>query len=129
MTAKEIEKAKDELYFKYYQGRVRLPENASQPWTHEDEVLMEEYYCREMINSILIYEPVSNTNEGTYSYERYLKPYYIGKPYYNKKPLLTKERVHELIEEQKESFKKATVSHGVYTDGEGCTYNSCDWGD
>jgi hypothetical protein len=92
--------------------------------------LYEELSCREMINSILIYGNINSADEGGYSHERYVKPFYTGKhQFYNKKPLLTKERVLELIEEQKADFAKAVVRANTYTDGEGCTYNSCRWED
>lgn len=125
MTGKQIEKAKDELYSKYYGDEVRLPENLKQPWTREDEVLMQELDIREMINSILIYG--GDPTEGTWKHDRYLKTYYEGDDWRNK-GFVTRERVNELIAEQKESFSKATVSFAGY-DSEGVSYNSCDWGD
>jgi hypothetical protein len=125
MTGKQIEKAKDELYFKYYGDECRIPENLKQPWTKEDEVLYEELSCREMINSILIYG--GSCEKGGYKYERYLKPYIEGDLWH--KTLLSEERVDELIKEQQDSLSRATISADVYTDSEGCTYNSCKWED
>lgn len=125
MTDKQIQKAKDELNFKYYGGDVRIPQNEKRPWTKDDKILMEELSCREMINSMLIYG--SSVDEGGWSFNKYLATYYKGDAW--RKPLLTKERVLELIAEQKKSFEKATVLRNVYEDSEGCTYNSCDWGD
>ena len=125
MTQKEIDRAKDELYSKYYGDEVRLPENLKQPWAREDEVLMQELDIREMINSILIYG--GDPTEGTWKHDRYLKTYYEGDDWRNK-GFVTRERVNELIAEQQESFKKATVSFAGY-DSEGVSYNSCDWGD
>ena len=125
MTQKEIDRVKDELYSKYYGDEVRLPENLKQPWTREDEVLMQELDIREMINSILIYG--GDPTEGTWKHDRYLKTYYEGDDWRNK-GFVTRERVNELIAEQKESFSKATVSFAGY-DSEGVSYNSCDWGD
>ena len=126
MTQKQIEKAKDELYFKYYGNECRVPENLKQPWTKEDEVLMEELSCRNMINSMLIYH--DSVEKGSWSYNRYLMSYVTGTVYNHYHGLLTEQRVDELIAEQKESFKKATVSFAGY-DSEGVSYNSCDWGD
>jgi len=125
MTQKQIEKAKDELNFKYYGDEVRIPANEKQPWTKKDKVLMEELSCRDMINSMLIYG--SNTDEGSWAFNKYLASYYEGNVWH--KALLTKERVLELVAEQNADFAKATVHHNVYEDSEGCTYNSCDWGD
>lgn len=125
MTQKEIDRAKDELYSKYYGDEVRLPENLKKPWTRKDEVLMQELDIREMINSILIYG--GDPTEGTWKHDRYLKTYYEGNDWRNK-GFVTRERVNELIAEQKESFSKATVSFAGY-DSEGVSYNSCDWGD
>ena len=125
MTQKEIDRVKDELYSKYYGDEVRLPENLKQPWTREDEVLMQELDIREMINSILIYG--GDPTEGTWKHDRYLKTYYEGDDWRNN-GFVTRERVNELIAEQKESFSKATVSFAGY-DSEGVSYNSCDWGD
>jgi hypothetical protein len=106
MTQKEIDRAKEDAEY--------------------GTVLYEELSCRDMINSMLIYG--DSTEVDGYNFNRYLKPYYVGRPQFKKKPLLTRERVIELIEEQKESFKKAKVSFAGY-DSEGVSYNSCDWGD
>ena len=125
MTQKQIEKLENELYFKYYGNECRMPENLKQPWTREDEVLMQELQIRNMINSILIYG--GDPTEGTWKHDRYLKTYYEGNDWRNK-GFVTRERVNELIAEQKESFSKATVSFAGY-DSEGVSYNSCDWGD
>lgn len=125
MTDKQIQKAKDELNFKYYGDDVRTNDNLKRKWTKKDSILMEELSCRDMINSMLVYG--SSTDEGSWAFDQYLADYYKGNVW--KKPLLTKERVLELIAEQKKSFEKAVVSYNVYEDSEGCTYNSCDWGD
>lgn len=125
MTEKQIEKLKDELNKKHYGNKSYMPENLICPWTREEEVLMQELQIREMINSILIYG--GDPTEGTWKHDRYLKTYYEGNDWRNK-GFVTRERVNELIAEQKESFSKATVSFAGY-DSEGVSYNSCDWGD
>ena len=126
MTEKQIEAAKDTLHKKYYGNGCMCSDNLKQPWSKEDKILEEELSCRGMINSILIYG--SSADEGSYSYDRYLKPYYEGDTWRNK-GLITKARVLELIEEQKADFAKAIVRANVYEDSEGCTYNSCVWAD
>ena len=100
-------------------------DNLKQPWTKEDEVLEEELSCRGMINSILIYG--NSTDEGSYSYDRYLKPYTIKGTWHD--GLIPKKRLNKLIAEQKADFAKAVVRTNVYTDSEGCSYNSCRWAD
>lgn len=125
MTEKQIEAAKDALHKKYYGNNCRYWENLIQPWTKEDEILEEELSCRSMINSMLVYG--DSTEEGSYSYDRYLKPYYEGDTWRNK-GLITKARVLELIEEQKADFAKAEVGFAGY-DSEGCSYNYCRWAD
>ena len=84
-----------------------------------------ELACRDMINSILIYGSKPVKDDG--SLDRYLSMYYKkgeSTMYY-----IGEKRVRNLIEEQKKDFAKATVTVGVYTDHEGCSYNSCNWGD
>jgi hypothetical protein len=127
MTEKQIQAAKDALHKKYYGDGCVYWENLIQPWTKEDEILEEELSCRSMINSILIYG--GRTDKESYDYKRYLMRYVTGTVYNNYKGLLTEQRVNELIEEQKADFAKAVVRSNVYTDGEGCSYNSCVWAD
>ncbi len=125
MTAKEIQAAKDLLYMRYYGDECRVPQNLKRPWIKEDEVFEEELSCREMINSMLIYG--DSIEKDSYGYNKYLKPYTEKGTWHD--GLLTEQRVNELIAEQKADFAKAKVRYGVYTDGEGCTYNSCVWAD
>lgn len=42
---------------------------------------------------------------------------------------LGKKTVIRLYNEQVSDFSEAVVKHGVYTDGEGCSYNACIWKD
>lgn len=110
MTGKQIEAAKQTL--------PRLLEKH----TPQQSRLREELACREMINSCLIYgsarydfyDPTTK-QFGQYA-ERYVKA-------------LGEETAVRLYNEQAEDFAKAIVRHGVYTDEEGCTYNSCIWAD
>lgn len=116
MTAKEIERAKS-----------KLP-HGNGWWdrsTKEEKKIYAELACRTMINSILVYGWKPIKDDGSLS--KYLRDYSVkgaSEMYY-----VGEQRVRELIAEQEEDFKKATVSVGAYTDYEGCTYNSCDWGD
>lgn len=108
MTGKEIDKVKSTDNYR------------------TDEQLRKEIFCREMINSIMIYDGINAVYEKDGKLNKYLQKYankwqdfyYIGE-----------ERVRELIKEQQEDFKKAVVQVGVYTDYEGCTYNTCVWAD
>ena len=113
MTEKEIQRLKDTL-----PKGIDGWKNA----TKEQKQLDRELACREMINSCLIYGSFNYDfyNEETKEFKEYSLSYVKD---------LGKRKVLKLIKEQKESFKKATVHHDVYTDFEGCTYNSCDWGD
>jgi hypothetical protein len=122
MTRKEIEAAERKLVEQYHDYETNT--NFREP-THEERLAYEELQCREMINSILIYG--SSADKGSYSYERYLKPYIKGDHWH--KYLLTEQRVDELIAEQKDSLSRAVIRANVYEDSEGCTYNSCHWED
>ena len=78
--------------------------------------------AREMANSCICYGEDSHFfNERTGAFgdaaERYFRE---GIP---------AARLQELFREQKAEITAAGITHGVYTDGEGCTYNSIDWKD
>ena len=105
MTDKQIQAARETLPSVYVQK------------TEEERKLERELFCREMINSILIYNGVKALDEEM---DRYLLRYVKE---------LSKERVLELIKEQVADFEKAIVKRNVYTDWEGCTYNTCLWAD
>ena len=81
--------------------------------TDEQYKLDKEIWCREMINSCLIY------------WTNFLNSHYKDKHIKE----LWEERVKELYEEQLKDFKQAIVSHCVGVDWEGCTYNSIKWAD
>jgi hypothetical protein len=92
----------------------------------EQRLLARELCCREMINSIMIYGDINSPyNEKTGEFDYYLHSYIDGNEYSH----LGKERVLELVREQQEDFKHTKVRRSVYTDCEGCTYNSCTWAD
>jgi hypothetical protein len=115
MTWKEIEKTFRDLRVKYYWNKCIWPENLLQPRSKKDEKLEEELRCRRMINSCLIYG---------YSHDYFFEKYawkYIEKLWIRK--------VNKLFEEQENDIKKSMVKCSVYTDWEGCTYNSIKWWD
>jgi len=124
MTRKEIKAARELLNLRYYGGKCHVPSNLIRPWLKEDEVFKEELSCREMINSILIYG--GSCAEDAYQYKRYLKPYTEKGTYHD--GLITKERLAELIEEQKADIAKAQIGFAGY-DSEGCSYNYCKFAD
>lgn len=90
--------------------------------TPEQERQHKELSCREMINSCLIYGEARYGfyDPKTQQFGQYAEGYVKS---------LGEETVVRLYHEQAEDFSKAVVRHGVYTDHEGCTYNSCIWGD
>ena len=57
-------------------------------------------------------------DKGSYYYNQYIEPYW--------KELGTKV-FEEVYNEQKEFLKNCTVDVNVYTDSEGCTYNSINY--
>lgn len=124
MTGPQIEKLKDEINTKYYGDECLLPENLKMPITKEDETLLEELACREMINSCLVYgsDPFQLIEKWWYMHG-YCKRSYMS----DYEDTLGKKRVKELYKEQLADIRKATVKHNVYEDSEGCTYNSIDW--
>ena len=124
MTAKQIEAARDLLHMRYYGDESRLTQNLKQPWTKEDEVFEEELSCREMINSILIYG--GNCDEDGYQYKQYLLPYTKKGTWHD--GLISKERLAELISEQKADIAKAEIGFAGY-DSEGVSYNYCKFAD
>lgn len=108
MTSKQIEDAKKILpRFNY-----RTP---------QEKHIADELSCREMINSCLIYcNPTAFYDETTHEFQDYAQRYVKD---------LGAETVKRLWDEQLADFSKATVLFGVYTDSEGCCYNSCIWAD
>lgn len=123
MTGEEIKRQEEALWTKYYGDKCRSIDNLIMPWSKEDEILMEELNCRDMIQSMLIYG--SSVEEGSYDFNRYLASYYDKS--LRKDALLSKSRVLELIKEEKEEISSAVIHRNVYTDCEGCTYNSVEY--
>lgn len=116
MTRKEIEAARKSL--------PRILDIPRRNWTDKQRKTDDELDCREMINSCLCYggiegfwQKFDSFPEGWHSYA----DRYIAK--------LGEKRVREIVAEQERDFAKATVSYDVYTDCEGCTYNSIRWVD
>lgn len=107
MTGKEIEKLKNSLP-KWENGKPPV-------LTAEQKQIDRELWCREMINSILIYHGKANIIN-----DEYLKKYIEE---------LGIETVEKLVKEQVEDFEKATVLHDVSRDYEGVSYNSIIWAD
>jgi len=105
MTDKEIKRMKKEVPL--------FKDGIPCELTLEQKQIRKELSCREMINSCLCY-----------GYD-FLKSRY-SKSYIEE---LGEERVLDLYNEQKADFAKATVSHDVYQDSEGVSYNSIKWAD
>ena len=119
MTRKEIEQAQKTLPSLY----------TYQEWTKEQRQLRRELSCREMINSILVYDGEQGLYDEDGQLDRYLQEY-ANEKYKNLDAwYIGGKRVLELIEEQKADFAKAQVTTNAYTDAEGCTYNSVKWAD
>lgn len=136
MSEQEIETRKREL-------RVQMGERVGKTgqsdivffWEQTpDEIReMQELDCRSMINSCLIY--------GSARYDFFDGQNLVGYGLTYRKWLmcdkctdeqcaayaLSDARVIELFMEQKERFAHASVRHNVFTDHEGCSYNSVEW--
>lgn len=110
MTAKQIEEAQKAL-----PGFMK-------PMTQQQRCQHDELSCRNMINSCLIY---GSARFGFYDPKTGQFGHY-AKDYIKK---LGEETVVRLYNEQAGDFSKAIVKYGVHTDSEGCTYNTCIWGD
>ena len=110
MTQKQIDKA-----------RAELPTNWHE-MTPEQRKTREELFCREMINSCLAYGQAQSSfyNPETKEFGYYAQDYIEE---------LGKRTVIRLFNEQCDSFSRAVVKQGVYTDSEGCSYNSVMWQD
>lgn len=84
-----------------------------------------ELSCRDMINSLLVYG-YSAYNKETDEMSKYLNSFWQDK---SSMFYVPRKRIIALVQEQEQDFAQAEVRLGVYTDGEGCTYNSCVWAD
>ena len=81
----------------------------------------EELRCISMIDSILAYGGFGFTAEQVMKNQE--RAYHNYLEYYVK--ALGRDKVIELIQGQIDSI--ASIRHGVFTDGEGCTYNSINY--
>lgn len=95
---------------------------AYQKWNVEEMCLDEELSMLEMLDSCFAYGGVSefyrvkSYNHDKSYYETYLKSY-IDKGG-------SKEEFDKMLEIQKKHLERCFVKHNVYTDSEGCSYNS-----
>ena len=103
MTWKQIKELKNSLPPRFKRNEL----------TDEQRRMYDELDCISMINSCLIY--------WTSFLNSHYKDNYIED--------LWEKRVIELYNEQKADFDKSQVLSWVYTDAEGCTYNSIKWRD
>ena len=107
MTNKEIAKARETL--------PSWKNGTPVVYTAEQEQLDRELWCREMINSILVYHGKFNIMN-----DEYLKKYIKELGY---------KRVKELVDEQVEDFEKAIIKKNVSVDDDGLSYNAIIWAD
>lgn len=80
-----------------------------------------ELTCISMMHSILVYNYSPKQENFTFPINNQYLQKYIK--------TLGIEQVSQLWAEQVADFRKAKVSRDVYTDNEGCSYNSCRWAD
>ena len=126
MTRKQLEATRNQLNAKYYGNKCHHPDNLKMPISEEDKRILEELDCIEMINACLIYgsDPFRVINKWWYGHG-YCDRSYMS-DYEDK---LGKKRVEELVKQQREELSHAIIEKGVYTDSEGCTYNSVIYAD
>ncbi len=110
MTHKQIEAAKAAL--PHFMRKI----------TPEQYREHKKLWCREMINSCLVYGEArySFYDPETGRFGQYARDYVKE---------LGEETVIRIYNEQVQDFSKAIVKHCVGTDGEGVTYNACIWAD
>ena len=93
--------------------------------TSEQKYEYNELVFRRYINSCIIYkQEYLVVEKGVVSMNKDTKNLYCRGDYFN----IGDERILEIFNEQKETFKKATINVGVHTDSEGVSYNSVNWG-
>lgn len=92
----------------------RLPQDVAEAFEREDR----ELWCIEMVHSILTYS--SDRNIDTLIKNKYLKKYIDE---------LGEDRVREILADEIEEYKNATINKGTYTDSEDVTYNSVTFSD
>ena len=115
MTRKQIESARRSLPI------ISIVPKSS--WTEEQKRLDEELDCMEMIISCLAYGGIADfwrECEWRFGEKSYAEPYIKS---------LGLQRVKEIVAEQEKDFSKAVVSRGIFTDSDGCTYNTVRWAD
>ena len=114
MTDKEITNLKRSLPL-YYRDM-----------TNEQIILSKELAWRNYCNSCIIYgEQYHIVREGRLVLNGSTRLTYF---YYQGNEIITPKRALEIFYEQVQSIKEKTViSRGVYTDSDGCTYNSIKW--
>lgn len=104
-TDKELNKMKEQL-----PSRIDVP---YEEWTDEQKELDRKIACIEMIHSILTYDDIKSADDVMQN--KYMQRYIEE---------LGETKVKELVEQEIEEFKSATINKDVYTDSEGVTYNS-----
>ena len=119
MTSKQIEKRKDEIYFRVYKGGARI--GKWNEFTDEEKRELEELSCREMIISCMIYTTSNFYDKNTDTFSGKYAVEYIKS--------LGEETVRQLWNEQKETMAKAKIHYGAYIDSEGGVYASVTWGE
>lgn len=88
-------------------------------WTPEEEKEYAELACRSMMISFFAYHGIPTIrNEESWFFQQYLQRYVKE---------LGRKRFDEVRDRMIKSFEGATVKCGIYTDHEGCTYNSIHW--
>jgi hypothetical protein len=102
--------------------RSTLP-NVYQPRTEEQRKVENELRCREMVNSILIYDflptDVDESTIAKVANNRYMQSY---------REKIDAQRINEIVAEQIEDYKHCKVGFAG-TDCEGLSYNYCLWAD
>ena len=118
MTDKQLDQARANIRAKGYgwiDGKYHKPPK-------KYKLLEEELSCISMINSILAYSCHGMTDaEAVMQYEE--RSYYNYLADYVE--MFGRDKVVALIQEQIDSIDH--IEHCVYTDSEGCTYNSIIW--
>ena len=108
MTDKQIKQQRSILNKKYYWDNPHTQQYLLRKWTKKDLITEKELWCREMINSILLYYWSRNCLSS-----EYLKRHILE---------LWEEKVKKLYNEQLEDFKKAKINYHAWEDSEWWTY-------
>ena len=121
MNDKQLDQAKKQLReemkshgYGWIDGKYTKPPK-------EYELRDQELWCIKMINSILAYGCHGFTAEEVMQHEERAYHNYLAEYV----ELFGRDKVVELIQRQIDSM--AGVKHRVFTDDEGCTYNSIIW--